>query len=390
MINPLSHLLALLVLAAPMGPDVLATNATGDGWLGVSLTEAADGRPQVVEVVPDSPAESAGLRVDDVFLSVDGVATADLDALIGQLRSKDSGDRVRLQVRRGEDTVEISVTLASRPADEGDAPAPPVAGKTRTGQAPGVSGKAYAGVALEDSAAGVRVVRVLPDSPAAAAGLLVGDVVRAVGNRSIDTIDALDAMLQRARPGQQVALRVGRSGADVRVALTLGAVPDPTPAATPAAPPPSAVFAADPTRALASARQAGRRVLLVFGAAWCGACHAQRRALADAALAPQLATHEIVWVDAELHGKLADEYGVQSLPHLFVLAGDGKPIVAREGYQPVANLGALLAEGAAEPPPQPVEAAADRLGTLRRELAELRREVTELRELLRRRASGGR
>ncbi|RKY17396.1 MAG: hypothetical protein DRQ55_15895 [Planctomycetota bacterium] len=80
---------------------------------------------------------------------------------------------------------------------------------------------------------GVRVVRVLPHSPAAQAGILGGDVVLEFDGAEVDDPEALTARTQRAGPGAEVllAMRRGDSVYDVRLTLAgtnaPAAAPDP-------------------------------------------------------------------------------------------------------------------------------------------------------------------
>jgi serine protease Do len=64
----------------------------------------------------------------------------------------------------------------------------------------------------------LMVVDVLPNEPAAAAGLLPGDVLLAVGDRLLDHPDALAAALDAAA-GEAVWLRVLRGGAEREIAV---------------------------------------------------------------------------------------------------------------------------------------------------------------------------
>ena len=70
------------------------------GWLGVYLDEDSE-KPKVVEVVPDSPAASAGLKVGDVMMSVDDTATPTRESFIAAIHACDANQRIRLKVVRG-------------------------------------------------------------------------------------------------------------------------------------------------------------------------------------------------------------------------------------------------------------------------------------------------
>jgi hypothetical protein len=75
---------------------------------------------RVVDVVPDSPAAAAGLRKDDVLLTVDGAAVRDEADLRAKLAAS-RGASVRLTFRRGAAALEASAVFApsetSRAAD---------------------------------------------------------------------------------------------------------------------------------------------------------------------------------------------------------------------------------------------------------------------------------
>ncbi len=68
---------------------------------------------------------------------------------------------------------------------------------------------------------GVRVTRVVENSPAALAGLRAGDVVLALDGEAVDDPAALDALVARRRGGEQVTLSVRRGDTvyDARIEL---------------------------------------------------------------------------------------------------------------------------------------------------------------------------
>jgi S1-C subfamily serine protease len=69
----------------------------------------------VVSVVNNGPADRAGIRRDDVILSVDGATVASMDALITLLIEKNVGDEVAIEIRRDGRTRTVHATLAARP-----------------------------------------------------------------------------------------------------------------------------------------------------------------------------------------------------------------------------------------------------------------------------------
>jgi serine protease Do len=65
-------------------------------------------------VAESSPAETAGLKVDDVIVRFDSGPIASFEQLLKTVREKHPGDRVTLGVLRGDGAAEISVVLTGR------------------------------------------------------------------------------------------------------------------------------------------------------------------------------------------------------------------------------------------------------------------------------------
>ena len=76
------------------------------------MPQAADA--QVVAVEEGSPAQNAGLQVNDVIVGLDDqeiTGTSQLSALLYEYKV---GDTVTISVLRGNETQQLSVTLGSR------------------------------------------------------------------------------------------------------------------------------------------------------------------------------------------------------------------------------------------------------------------------------------
>ena len=63
-----------------------------------------------------SPAEKAGLRENDIITAVDGTPVNATHPLVELLAAHKPGDTITLTVQRGSDSVQVQVTLATRPA----------------------------------------------------------------------------------------------------------------------------------------------------------------------------------------------------------------------------------------------------------------------------------
>ena len=75
---------------------------------------------------------------------------------------------------------------------------------------------------LGDDTQGVEVMNVMPDGPAAKAGLQKGDIITAMDNKPVDDANTLIQMVARKAPNSVVNLQVMRNKAQSSVNVTLG------------------------------------------------------------------------------------------------------------------------------------------------------------------------
>lgn len=84
------------------------------GFLGVSgdfVNEGGRAGALIVEVLPGTAAEEAGIQVDDVIVSVDGVAIQGIDDLAAQVRAHRPGESVEVVLIRDGEEIVYQVTL---------------------------------------------------------------------------------------------------------------------------------------------------------------------------------------------------------------------------------------------------------------------------------------
>lgn len=79
--------------------------------IGVRIFQAANGNLSIVEVFKNSPAEKAGLQVNDIFKLVDGVDVTGKNALEVSTLIKENPDKVsRITILRGEEEITVEVS----------------------------------------------------------------------------------------------------------------------------------------------------------------------------------------------------------------------------------------------------------------------------------------
>lgn len=192
---------------------------------------------KVTEVVTDSPAAKAGLLKDDIIVSLNGKAFDRQTSLADAIKTLKPGDEVTLNIKRGDKTQDIKVTLGESPDNKGVAylgirygldmsafgnmlPGQP---NNRTPRGQGQQGTPFQ---MPQGMMQVTIAEVTKDSPADKAGLQAGDVISAANAAAINTPDALVKLVQAAKPGDKVTLSVLRDGKAQDIAVTLGENPD--------------------------------------------------------------------------------------------------------------------------------------------------------------------
>jgi hypothetical protein len=92
----------------------LAAPTRKDPFLGISGNDNAT-QCAIKEVVEGSPAAKAGLKADDVIVAFAGEKIGTFADLAAVLARRKIGDKVAVEVQRGQETVKLDVTLDGRP-----------------------------------------------------------------------------------------------------------------------------------------------------------------------------------------------------------------------------------------------------------------------------------
>ena len=89
------------------------------------IQAAENGRPfngpgvVVTSIQSGSPAAQAGIQQGDIVVSIDGVTLDNGQTIGGVIQAHKVGDRISLSLKRGSQTMNVSLTLAERPANVG-------------------------------------------------------------------------------------------------------------------------------------------------------------------------------------------------------------------------------------------------------------------------------
>jgi serine protease Do len=89
------------------------------GFLGVALEDSEQG-PRIKDVTNKSAAQKAGLKQNDIIVSVAGKPIPDTETMIQTIRGYKPNDKVMIRVKRGDAELEVEATLGKPQANRGD------------------------------------------------------------------------------------------------------------------------------------------------------------------------------------------------------------------------------------------------------------------------------
>lgn len=172
----------------------------------------------VTDVSPDSPADRAGMRKEDIIVSVDGQAIDGGDTLLTVVSGIGVGETVPIEVVRAGKDMTLDVKVADR------AKLYPEQAEVRLEQPEAKEAEIRLGVTVQELSAerrermqlaeegGVVLTKVESGSFADDVGLEPGDVILAVNRVNISSIRELRELQEKLEPGQDVAFKLLRRG----------------------------------------------------------------------------------------------------------------------------------------------------------------------------------
>ena len=212
-------------LVAEIAEELIKHGKISRGYMGIYLGEA---RPQVLEamgideggvfvtkVVPDTPAEKAGLQDGDLITSFAGEKITSVDQLRWLAASTAPGTKVDLDFIRDGKGKKISLKLAERPSQEEmsiriELPPEEEAETSILGiKVKDISDKIKQGYGVKH---GVLVEKVEPGSLADRAGIGVGDVIVKVNKTLITNVKELKRLKGDLEKADVLLFQINRKG----------------------------------------------------------------------------------------------------------------------------------------------------------------------------------
>lgn len=107
-----------IILSCLFCLTALANDEEPKGFLGVKMDTREDlGGVLVTEIVAKSPAEKYELRIGDLIVRVANVEARDRETVRETIGAFRPGDRIAVEIRRGERELVLHVVLATRPKE---------------------------------------------------------------------------------------------------------------------------------------------------------------------------------------------------------------------------------------------------------------------------------
>ena len=189
-----------LVFAAPPLQKPPAKTQTARAYLGVNLSDST-GTLLVTSVAANGPAATAGLKVGDQVTAVNGTAVTTVKAAATVIKSTTVGSAVSFSIVRSGATSTVSVTSVAAPKPS------------------------FVGVRVKVTDGKVVVAAVEANSPAATAGVQVGDQIVLLNGTAITTARQFEEATRALATGSKATIVVTRNGANVTLTATVAERP---------------------------------------------------------------------------------------------------------------------------------------------------------------------
>ncbi len=191
-------------------------------WLGLALKTILPEEAQeaklpsakgvlITQVYPDTPAERAGLKKGDIITEVNGHEIGNEAAYRFRLAIAKQNEAATIIVIRGAEKLSFNIIPEIPPDQPNNKPQilhgrHPLSGLVVVSLTPAVATELGLGYEM---LGGAVVLQVEPGTPASLSGLLPGDVILKINDKSTTTADQLARNLSRSRQGWEITFRRG-------------------------------------------------------------------------------------------------------------------------------------------------------------------------------------
>ncbi len=205
------------------------------GWLGVSIQDVTpdlakqfglkDSRGALVsEIIPDSPAATAGIQSGDVITAFNGKTVDSTSILRNTVAQTPVGRTVKVELLREKKTVSVEVKITEQPKDVAQADGETAQGDGKNTALAGVEARNLTAdiarqLGLPPGTAGVVITGVEQGSAAEEAGLQEGDVILEINRQPVRNIGDFKRLSSKLPKKDSSLLLINRQGRKLFLAI---------------------------------------------------------------------------------------------------------------------------------------------------------------------------
>lgn len=221
-------------LAKKIIPQLKAQGKVTRAWLGVMVQPLTPELAEsfglqsirgalIAQVYPNTPAEKAGIKEDDIIIEVDSKPIEDHSDLMRTISLSPVGSTVSLTIIRKGNPIKINVTLTAKPNESNLAFMAHGGSTTVRSNLLGIQVSPL----TPDQArsigltGGVAITAINRSGPAYLGGLMVGDVIVNINGEDIATMDDFQRAVEKLASGQLVRMKVLRGNAKIFTAFRI-------------------------------------------------------------------------------------------------------------------------------------------------------------------------
>ncbi|MFH1259779.1 MAG: Do family serine endopeptidase [Elusimicrobiota bacterium] len=214
--------------------DLIKHGKVNRPWLGVGIQDLNDELRKhlrtsvekgtvVNQLMQNSPAGKAGVKVGDIIIKIDQTPVKDSHQLVSEVLKKAIGQKVILEIVRDGKKLQVKLITEALPSEERK----PITQSTSSGNNLGIVVQNIKVDRLaphwfpERIVKGVEVVKVEPGSPAEQSGIEAGDIIQEINRRRITDVQSYKQVIATVNFAQGVLFLISRNGQDFFITIRI-------------------------------------------------------------------------------------------------------------------------------------------------------------------------
>ena len=182
------------------------------GWI-LDKKEKNGTGVSVLKVISKTQPDKSGFKKGDLIVEIDGYKIYNINRYLGVIRVYPVGTKLPFKIKRNDKYVNLAITLEK------------IKVRKFTSKSFKPTKRPYLGVGSLPTKDGLIIKRVTPKSPAAKAGLLVGDIITHIEGTFTKNLETLRNALKTKKIGQKIKVKIKRGSKDMELIVTLGTRP---------------------------------------------------------------------------------------------------------------------------------------------------------------------